>query len=211
MQKNRSVWAIFPPSYIVHCTLYIVHRLLPQHFQSYFLFWFHSSSFSILSLFPSFFIAVSTILSLLSCSDSTRIPPYYSVFWSIRFPSVPPAVSPSSNSLSFEILSFVLLFLSFVLLFPYSIHFKCFTIPFSWASRDHLVSISWSSRMHRLSISFHIDDHLSCRVCHLPAVTGFSYFFFCLFDWWTIESCTIRHRGLINYGWRQPCAFCGAF
>jgi hypothetical protein len=26
-----------------------------------------------------------------------------------------------------------------------------------------------------------------------------------------LSPCTIRHRGLINYGWRQPCAFCGAF
>ena len=89
-----------------------------------------------------------TILSLLSCSDSTRIPPYYSVFWSIRFPSVPPAVLPPTNSLSLR-RSFLLPFvLSFVLLFPYSIHFKCFTIPFPRASCDHLVIIPYASRDH---------------------------------------------------------------
>ena len=95
-----------------------------------------------------------TILSLLSCSDSTRIPPYYSVFWSIRFPSVPPAVLPPTNSLSLR-RSFLLPFvLSFVLLFPYSIHFKCFTIPFSWASRNHFLCISRSSRDHPVSIAY---------------------------------------------------------
>ena len=37
---------------------------------------------------------------------------------------------------------------SFVLLFPYSIHFKCFTIPFPRASCDHLVIIPYASRDH---------------------------------------------------------------
>ena len=93
--------------------------------------------------------------------------------------------------------------------------FCCFLIPFILSvlqspSREHLVIISWLSRNHLVIIPYASPIHfLSHRrpsvLSGLPSASrhGVRLFFLLLlfflwFDWWTIESCTIRHRGLIN-------------